>query len=65
MPELDLPLPVDEHNAVAHVVGFERGADLLDDLLVRRDLTKGHRQGGGAQSIQMLLEFEDLALIQA
>jgi len=50
-------------HAVAHLVGGQRAANLLDDLFMRRDLGEGERHGRTAKPIEMLDQFEDPAVV--
>ena len=52
-------------HAVAHAIRGERPADLLDDLLVRRNLGEGERQGGGPEPGEVFPQLEDAAVVQA
>ncbi len=51
-------------DAVGHSVRGQRPPDLLDDLVVGRDLDEGQRLGGAVKAIEMLAQPEDAAVVK-
>ena len=49
---------------VAHAVRGQGPADLDDDLVVRRDVVEGEREGRGAQAGQVFAQLEDAPVVQ-
>ena len=52
-------------HAVVHVVRFESALDLLDDLVVRRNLGECQSQGRASQPVEVAFELEDPSIVQA
>ncbi len=52
-------------DAVGHVVGGEGFLDLLNEFIARRDLREREGLGAALQSLEVFVEFEDLAVVYA